>query len=85
LDIIATNALDHQPLRATPAVDGGALIIRTENYLYRIENAVSASAQTGTEKARNEPDRKATLRLTAERRDINLSINQPAQGKETTP
>jgi hypothetical protein len=37
LDIIATNALAHQPLRSTPAVDGSAFIIRTENYLYRVE------------------------------------------------
>ncbi len=62
LDIIATNALEHQPLRATPAVDGEALIIRTENSLYRIGNAVLGSAQTATENARNEPDRKATFR-----------------------
>lgn len=54
-------------------VDGDALIIRTENSLYRIENA------------RNEPDRNATLRLTAERQDIDLSIKQPDRGKETTP
>lgn len=38
LDIIATNALAHQQLRSTPAVDGSAFIIRTENYLYRIDN-----------------------------------------------
>jgi outer membrane protein assembly factor BamB len=37
LDIIATNALARQPLRSTPAVDGSAWIIRTENYLYRVK------------------------------------------------
>ncbi len=37
LTVVATNALAEQPLLATPAVDGNALIIRTENYLYRIE------------------------------------------------
>ncbi|MCP4858138.1 MAG: PQQ-like beta-propeller repeat protein [Fuerstiella sp.] len=38
LNIVATNAIAKQRLLATPAVDGNALIIRTENHLYRIEN-----------------------------------------------
>ncbi len=38
LDVVTTNALEGQLLLATPAVDGNAFIIRTENYLYRIEN-----------------------------------------------
>lgn len=38
LEIIATNALAEQPLLASPAIDGNALIIRTESFLYRIEN-----------------------------------------------
>ena len=37
-EIIATNALEPQPLLATPAVDGNAFIIRTGSHLYRIEN-----------------------------------------------
>jgi outer membrane protein assembly factor BamB len=36
-NVVATNALANQQLRSTPAVDGNAWIIRTENYLYRIE------------------------------------------------
>ena len=38
LKIIHRNSLDSQRLCATPAVDGDSLIVRTENYLYRIEN-----------------------------------------------
>ncbi|MEM9659491.1 MAG: PQQ-binding-like beta-propeller repeat protein, partial [Planctomycetota bacterium] len=38
LELVATNALAEQSLFATPAVDGNAFIVRTENYLYRIEN-----------------------------------------------
>ncbi|MCA9073988.1 MAG: PQQ-like beta-propeller repeat protein [Planctomycetaceae bacterium] len=45
-DIVATNALDTQPLLASPAIDGDALIIRTENALYRIENAEVTSNRT---------------------------------------
>lgn len=41
LDVIATNALAKQPLLATPAVDGTAFVIRTEDYLYRIENGAN--------------------------------------------
>ncbi|MCA9112069.1 MAG: PQQ-binding-like beta-propeller repeat protein, partial [Planctomycetaceae bacterium] len=37
-DIIATNTLDPQPLLASPAIDGNALILRTESFLYRIES-----------------------------------------------
>ena len=37
LEVVATNALAPQQLLATPAVDGNAFIIRTENFLYRIE------------------------------------------------
>ena len=37
-EIIATNALEPQPLLATPAVDGNAFIMRTGGHLYRIEN-----------------------------------------------
>lgn len=46
LSIVATNALKKQQLLASPAVDGNALIVRTENYLYRIENrdAVGSTA-----------------------------------------
>lgn len=40
-DVIATNALANQPLRSTPAVDGNAWIIRTENFLYRIEKGAT--------------------------------------------
>ena len=38
LDIVTTNSLADQQLLATPAVDGNTFIIRTENYLYRIQN-----------------------------------------------
>lgn len=38
LEIVATNVLDKQPLLASPAVDGNAFIIRTEGFLYRVEN-----------------------------------------------
>ena len=41
LDVITTIALAKQKLCATPAVDGNAFIVRTENYLYRIENGVT--------------------------------------------
>ena len=41
LDVIATMALAKQKLCATPAVDGNAFIVRTEDYLYRIENGVT--------------------------------------------
>lgn len=34
---LAVNRLDEQPLMATPAVAGDAFIIRTEKYLYRVE------------------------------------------------
>lgn len=44
LDIIATNVLDKQPLLASPAVDGNAFIIRTEGFLYRIENVAAKSS-----------------------------------------
>ncbi|MEZ6147158.1 MAG: PQQ-binding-like beta-propeller repeat protein [Planctomycetaceae bacterium] len=37
-DIIATNTLDPHPLLASPAIDGNALILRTESFLYRIES-----------------------------------------------
>ncbi|MCA9064963.1 MAG: PQQ-binding-like beta-propeller repeat protein [Planctomycetaceae bacterium] len=40
-DVLAVNSLASQPLRATPAVDGNALIVRTADSLYRIE-AVAA-------------------------------------------
>ena len=35
--LVSTNRLANQRLLATPAVDGESLIIRTENYVYRIE------------------------------------------------
>jgi len=37
-EIVSVNRLASQPLMATPAVDGNALVIRTASYLYRIEN-----------------------------------------------
>lgn len=36
-EIVSTNALTKQPLLASPAVDGNALIVRVERFLYRIE------------------------------------------------
>jgi outer membrane protein assembly factor BamB len=41
LDVLKTNALADERLCATPAVDGSAFIVRTENHLYRIENGAS--------------------------------------------
>ena len=35
-EVVAENALDPQPLLATPAVNGNALFVRTEGFLYRI-------------------------------------------------
>ena len=40
-EVVATNALAEQSLLATPAVDGDAFVVRTESYLYRIENAAA--------------------------------------------
>lgn len=42
-DVLAVNSLGRQPLRATPAVDGNALIVRTYDALYRIEAAATES------------------------------------------
>ncbi len=47
-DVVATNALAGQPLLATPAVDGNAFVIRTESYLYRIENDAAQPTTTTT-------------------------------------
>ncbi|MCP4191290.1 MAG: PQQ-like beta-propeller repeat protein [Planctomycetaceae bacterium] len=43
LDVVATNPLSSQRLLATPAIDGDAMIIRTEDFLYRIENGSRSS------------------------------------------
>ena len=37
LDVVAAKALAKEPLLASPAIDGNAFIVRTENHLYRIE------------------------------------------------
>lgn len=34
---LAVNRLDDEPLMASPATAGGALFVRTESHLYRIE------------------------------------------------
>ena len=36
-EVVQTNELVPQRVLASPAVDGNSLIVRTENYLYRIE------------------------------------------------
>ena len=41
LQVVTTNVLTKQRLLATPAIDGSAFIIRTEDYLYRIENGTA--------------------------------------------
>ena len=51
LDVVTTNELAKQQLLATPAVDGNAFIIRTENYLYRIENGATKPSVTETTKS----------------------------------
>jgi outer membrane protein assembly factor BamB len=51
LDVVTTNALANQQLCATPAVDGNAFIIRTEDYLYRIENGATRPSGTETTKS----------------------------------
>jgi outer membrane protein assembly factor BamB len=51
LDVATTNALANQKLLATPAVDGNAFIIRTENYLYRIENGATKLSGPETTKS----------------------------------
>ena len=35
-EIVSTNSLDEEQLMATPAVDGGAFIVRTAKHLYRL-------------------------------------------------
>lgn len=45
-NLVTTNKLTEQPLLATPAIDGNAFILRTEDYLYRIENEAPKSAST---------------------------------------
>ena len=50
LDVITTSALAKQKLCATPAVDGDAFIIRTEGYLYRIENGATPPNEPETRK-----------------------------------
>jgi len=45
-NLVTTNELTEQPLLATPAIDGNAFILRTESYLYRIENEAPKSAST---------------------------------------
>jgi len=47
-DLLAVNTLDSQSLRATPAVDGNALIVRTADSLYRIETAAADARRTST-------------------------------------
>lgn len=42
-DIVSTNRLPPQILCASPAIDGNALIIRTESSLYRIEEIQTAN------------------------------------------
>lgn len=37
-DMITTNALAKQSFMATPAIDGNAFVIRSEGYVYRIED-----------------------------------------------
>jgi len=37
LDFVAENSLDGE-IWATPAVTGGAILMRTSNYLYKIKN-----------------------------------------------
>lgn len=44
LEVVATNALDDQRLLASPAIDGNALIIRTDKYLYRVENGATLAS-----------------------------------------
>jgi outer membrane protein assembly factor BamB len=41
-EILATNSLDDGCL-ASPAVDGGAIILRTKSHLYRIESNIAAN------------------------------------------
>ncbi len=45
-DVIKTNALADERLCATPAIDGNAFIVRTENHLYRIENGAAKPSGT---------------------------------------
>jgi outer membrane protein assembly factor BamB len=86
LDVLATNALANQQLRSTPAVDGSALIIRTENHLYRI--AKGAMRPRGPETARRALSGAMAgatafaLRATTSER---LSVKQLHRVEETTP
>ncbi|MCC6510840.1 MAG: PQQ-binding-like beta-propeller repeat protein [Pirellulaceae bacterium] len=50
-EVLEVNLLATQPMRATPAVDGNSLIIRTDQTLYRIE-AVAANPLQSSAKAR---------------------------------
>ncbi|MAR13872.1 MAG: quinonprotein alcohol dehydrogenase [Blastopirellula sp.] len=50
LEVVASNSLSRQQLRATPAIDENAWILRTENYLYRIENGTTKQSPTKTTK-----------------------------------
>jgi outer membrane protein assembly factor BamB len=47
-EVLQTNSLATQRLLASPAVDGDALIVRTENFLYRIERGRSKSSRVDT-------------------------------------
>ncbi len=49
-DVIAVNSLAKQQLLASPAVDGNAFIVRTAEFLYRIETGVRrvADSQVGS-------------------------------------
>lgn len=46
---LASNQLTEQVLRASPAVDGDALFIRTEGYLYRLEKGAKPAPTPQTE------------------------------------
>ena len=47
-DVLAVNSLARSPVRATPAVDGNSLIVRTADSLYRIEAAAADPRQNST-------------------------------------
>ena len=44
--VVAENALNNQTLMATPAVDENAFYVRTENYLYKVQNGVQRESDT---------------------------------------
>lgn len=47
-DVLAVNSLAANPVRATPAVDGNSLIVRTADSLYRIESAAANPRRQST-------------------------------------